>query len=119
MTARYEIRQLLSKADKPLTHVEIIKHVVGKDYNVNSTKSALAKMECIGEVINSGVRRKPLYTLNTDFKPKEIIRKEKMVSYRRNWEKPKSQDGNGIFTICRRKSRIYKWIDLPLQAVRQ
>ncbi len=26
---------------------------------------------------------------------------------------------NGIFTICRRKSRIYKWIDLPLQAVRQ
>lgn len=119
MTARYEIRQLLGKSDRPLTHAEIIRHVVDKDYNVNSTKSALSKMECIGEVINSGVRGKPLYTLNTDFKPKEIIRKEKMVTYRRNSEKPKSQDGNGIFTICRRKSRIYKWIDLPLQAVRQ
>lgn len=119
MTARYEIRQLLGESDRPLTHAEIIKHVVDKDYNVNSTKSALSKMECIGEVINSGVRGKPRYTLNTDFKPKEIIRKEKMVTYRHNPEKLNSQGGNGIFTICRRKSRIYKWIDLPLQAVRQ
>lgn len=118
MTARYEIRQLLSITDKPVTHVDIIKYVIGKDYNVNSAKSALAKMESIGEVINSGIFRKPLYTLNTEFVPAEEIKKEKMVTYRRESGEPKTRPRRDIFALCRKNSRIYKLIDEPLRGVR-
>ncbi len=116
MTARYEIRQLLSSKDHPITRAEIVLHVIGKNYDPSTAKSSLARMENIGEVINSGEYRKGLYSLNADFIPKEEVRKEKQATYSRKSKAPRCT--KDIFSLCRKHSRIYQLIDQPLRGVR-
>lgn len=124
MTVKDEIRTFLSNSD--LTLKELQRKICIRGHNFNTMKSTIGRMLRIGEIINIGSYKRPVYTLNKDFVP--VVKKVKpeapvAVVHKKTRppiipqpEQPKSE--NVIFNLCRKHSRIRKYIDIPLQAVR-
>lgn len=123
MTVKDEVRAHLAGSD--LTLSDLHKKIRTSGHNGNTIKSTIGRMLRLGEIINIGTYKHPLYTLNKDFVPKVKVKKEALVVIVHKKTRPpvicrpeKPKPENVIFNLCRENSRIRSLIDIPLQAVR-
>ena len=120
MTLRQSIIDHLKKHHGFISSADLHRQMLRLGYRHSTSCGVLSKLASGGQVLRRGSHHQAEVALNRRYKLSDA-QKRKIDAHahlaKEVRQRPVSE-GNGIFDICRSKSRIHQLIDIPLQAVR-
>lgn len=120
MSVREEVLKYISSRDGYHKTNTMYEHFCKIGYHRPTLKSIVHRLVSSGQVEKRGELFDSEIKLNRDFKPskRSLIQQQSHKHLAVKPELKPQKKANMIFDLCRKHSRIYKWVDLPLMMVR-
>lgn len=120
MSVREEVLKYISRSRGFHSTAKMYDHFCSKGYLRPTLKSIVQRLVSSGQAIRRGLPAESEIKLNRQFKPskRSLIQQQSHKHLAVKPEVKPQKKANMIFDLCRKHSRIYNWLDLPLRMVR-